>query len=137
MGDRYLKKQGNSLEVSRENEGKKSEDGNGQNGACWSGLQIRNYSSYHGGSIRVQSVEKEGALASSNSVDEPLPDLVAKITGMLLEMDNFELLLLLESPESLAAKVDKAVQVLKLSQAKVSSQDALHPSYLAAKITFN
>ncbi|KAL5855267.1 hypothetical protein ACOSQ4_005069 [Xanthoceras sorbifolium] len=60
-----------------------------------------------------------------------LPGLVAKITGMLLEMDNSDLLLLLESPESLAAKVDEAVQVLKLSQAKVSGQDALHPSYLS------
>ncbi|KAK3010112.1 hypothetical protein RJ639_010711 [Escallonia herrerae] len=40
----------------------------------------------------------------------PLPDLVSKITGMLLEMDNSELLLLLESPESLAAKVEEAVQ---------------------------
>ncbi|KAL5724265.1 Polyadenylate-binding protein 1A [Ranunculus cassubicifolius] len=44
------------------------------------------------------------------------PDLTAKITGMLLEMDNSELLLLLESPESMAAKVDEAVQVLKRSK---------------------
>lgn len=40
------------------------------------------------------------------------PDHAGKITGMLLEMDNSELLLLLESPESLSAKVEKAVEVL-------------------------
>jgi Poly-adenylate binding protein, unique domain len=33
------------------------------------------------------------------------------LAGMLLEMDNSELLLLLESPEALAAKVDEAIQV--------------------------
>lgn len=65
------------------------------------------------------------------------PDLAAKITGMLLEMDNSELLLLLESPESLAAKVEEAVQVLKLSNTKVSSQEALHPSYLSAEVAVN
>ena len=32
---------------------------------------------------------------------------------MLLEMDNSELLLLLESPDSLALKVEEAVQVLQ------------------------
>ncbi|PRW61133.1 polyadenylate-binding 4 [Chlorella sorokiniana] len=41
------------------------------------------------------------------------PDLAGKITGMLLEMDNSELLLLLEDPAALDAKVDEAVQVLK------------------------
>jgi Poly-adenylate binding protein, unique domain len=37
--------------------------------------------------------------------------LVLPFVGMLLEMDNSELLLLLESPEALAAKVDEAIQV--------------------------
>ena len=32
---------------------------------------------------------------------------------MLLEMDNAELLLLLESTEALTAKVDEAIEVLK------------------------
>lgn len=59
------------------------------------------------------------------------PDLAAKITGMLLEMDNSELLLLLESPDSLVTKVEEAVQVLKL---KVSNQDAIHPNYLSAEV---
>lgn len=66
------------------------------------------------------------------------PDLAAKVTGMLLEMDNSELLLLLESPESLAAKVDEAVEVLKMSKTKVSSsQEALHPNYLSAGVAVN
>ncbi|GAY33336.1 hypothetical protein CUMW_006780 [Citrus unshiu] len=70
-------------------------------------------------------------------VEKHEPDLVAKITGMLLEMDNSELLLLLESPESLAVKVEEAVQVLKLSEAKVSTQEAIHPNYLSAEVAVN
>ncbi|XP_016651638.1 PREDICTED: polyadenylate-binding protein 7 isoform X1 [Prunus mume] len=65
------------------------------------------------------------------------PDLASKITGMLLEMDNSELLLLLESPDSLAAKVGEAVQVLKISKTKVSNKDAIHPSFLSAEVAVN
>jgi len=45
-------------------------------------------------------------------------DLSGKITGMLLEIDNAELLHMLESRESLNAKVEEAVEVLKAHQAK-------------------
>ncbi|KAG9100301.1 Protein phosphatase PP2A regulatory subunit B [Ceratobasidium sp. 370] len=40
------------------------------------------------------------------------PDLAGKITGMLLEMDNSELLHLLDTPEAMHAKVQEAIAVL-------------------------
>ena len=40
-------------------------------------------------------------------------DSAAKVTGMLLEMDQTEVLHLLESPEALKAKVAEALEVLR------------------------
>ncbi|XP_056129523.1 embryonic polyadenylate-binding protein-like isoform X2 [Lampris incognitus] len=46
------------------------------------------------------------------------PNMAGKITGMLLEIDNSELLHMLESPESLHSKVEEAVAVLQAHQDK-------------------
>ena len=46
-------------------------------------------------------------------VDQLEHDNAAKVTGMLLEMDQTEVLHLLESPEALKAKVAEAMEVLK------------------------
>ncbi|CAB4065649.1 PABPC [Lepeophtheirus salmonis] len=51
------------------------------------------------------------------------PDLVGKITGMLLEMDNSELIHLLECQESLKSKADEAITVLRLHQAQESQPE--------------
>ncbi|XP_048433412.1 polyadenylate-binding protein 8-like [Pyrus x bretschneideri] len=46
-------------------------------------------------------------------VEQLEPDNAAKVTGMLLEMDQTEVLHLLESPEALKAKVAEAMDVLR------------------------
>jgi polyadenylate-binding protein len=87
----------------------------------------------------TQQMMSEGALTASalasaspemqkNMIGERLyplihqsqPELAGKITGMLLEMDNSELLHLLESPEALNAKISEALQVLEAHQAEAS-----------------
>nr|QOW64979.1 hypothetical protein [Lymnaea stagnalis] len=54
-------------------------------------------------------------------IQQMYPDLAGKITGMLLEIDNSELLHMLESRESLKLKVEEAVAVLQAHQAKESA----------------
>mmetsp|Transcript_62384 Transcript_62384/g.136368 ORF Transcript_62384/g.136368 Transcript_62384/m.136368 type:complete len:590 (+) Transcript_62384:155-1924(+) len=44
------------------------------------------------------------------------PDMAGKITGMMLEMDNSELLILLETESALKAKVDEAMRVLSTNR---------------------
>lgn len=53
---------------------------------------------------------------------------------MLLEMDNGELLVLLESPEALSVKVEEVVEVLKNTKTKV---DVLRSNYLSAEVAVN
>lgn len=48
-------------------------------------------------------------------MDQHEPVHAAKVTGMLLEMDQAEVLHLIESPEALKAKVSEALDVLRLS----------------------
>jgi len=50
------------------------------------------------------------------------PDLAGKITGMLLEIDNAELLHMLEDHSSLKSKVDEAVAVLQAHQGKATDK---------------
>merc|ERR1711936_395784 len=50
------------------------------------------------------------------------PELAGKITGMLLEIDNSELVHMLEDGQSLKSKVDEAVAVLQAHQGKASDK---------------
>jgi len=50
------------------------------------------------------------------------PDLAGKITGMLLEIDNAELLHMLEDGNSLKSKVEEAVAVLQAHQGKATDK---------------
>ncbi|CAK9063600.1 unnamed protein product [Durusdinium trenchii] len=47
------------------------------------------------------------------AISKHQPELAGKITGMMLEMDNSELLILLDSEHQLKAKVDEAMRVLE------------------------
>jgi polyadenylate-binding protein len=50
------------------------------------------------------------------------PDLAGKITGMLLEIDNAELVHMLEDQTSLKGKVEEAVSVLQAHQGKTGDK---------------
>ncbi|CDP01307.1 unnamed protein product [Coffea canephora] len=58
-------------------------------------------------------------------VDQLEPDYAAKVTGMLLEMDQTEVLHLLESPDALKAKVAEAMEVLQNVQQGSGPADQL------------
>jgi len=47
------------------------------------------------------------------AISKHQPELAGKITGMMLEMDNSELLILLESEQQLKNKVEEAMRVLE------------------------
>ncbi|KAE9447157.1 hypothetical protein C3L33_20928, partial [Rhododendron williamsianum] len=61
------------------------------------------------------------------------PEYAAKVTGMLLEMDQTEVLHLLESPEALKAKVAEAMEVLR----NVQQQQAGNPADQLAALSLN
>ncbi|KAF2295297.1 hypothetical protein GH714_032489 [Hevea brasiliensis] len=66
-------------------------------------------------------------------VDQLEHDNAAKVTGMLLEMDQTEVLHLLESPEALKAKVAEAIEVLR----SVQQQQVNSPTNRMASLSLN
>lgn len=60
--------------------------------------------------------------------------MAAKVTGMLLEMDQTEVLHLLESPEALKAKVAEAMDVLLRN---LSQQQATSPAKQFASLSLS
>jgi hypothetical protein len=85
--------------------------------ACF---EVHMSSSPVSGAFDFSNLSNMSFVAQKNAIGEALyplihqqqPALAGKITGMLLEMDNAELLLLLESPDSLSGKIEEAMQVL-------------------------
>lgn len=58
-------------------------------------------------------------------VDQLEHDHAGKVTGMLLEMDQPEVLHLIESPEALKAKVAEAMEVLQMAQVSSGHSSAI------------
>jgi len=56
-------------------------------------------------------------------IHDKFPTVAGKVTGMLLEMDNAEILHLLEDRELLSNRVEEAVAVLQLHQTKAPAQN--------------
>jgi polyadenylate-binding protein len=79
----------------------------------------------HEGALTASALASASPEMQKNMIGERLyplihqsqPELAGKITGMLLEMDNSELLHLLESPDALNSKISEALQVLEAHQA--------------------
>lgn len=69
-------------------------------------------------------------------VDQLEHDMAAKVTGMLLEMDQTEVLHLLESPEALKAKVAEAMEVLR-NVAQQQQQQSSSPADQLASLSLN
>lgn len=69
-------------------------------------------------------------------VDQLEHDMAAKVTGMLLEMDQTEVLHLLESPEALKAKVAEAMEVLR-NVAQQQQQQPNSPADQLASLSLN
>ncbi|KAG6517491.1 hypothetical protein ZIOFF_020883 [Zingiber officinale] len=68
-------------------------------------------------------------------VEQLEPEYAAKVTGMLLEMDQTEVLHLLESPEALNAKVAEALEVLR--SVAQHQQQAVSPVDRLAALSLN
>ncbi|KAF0904213.1 hypothetical protein E2562_032990 [Oryza meyeriana var. granulata] len=63
-------------------------------------------------------------------VERHHPDLASKITGMLLELGNSEVVMLLYSSDMLSAKIEECVKLLQAVKTKPEDQEALHPGFL-------
>lgn len=77
---------------------------------------VRNTTSLNPSDLAQLSIPDQKRLLGESlfpQVQEQAPQFAGKVTGMLLEMDNGELLHLLESPEQLKVKVQEAVAVLE------------------------
>jgi polyadenylate-binding protein len=57
-------------------------------------------------------------------LQDKYPDVAGKITGMLLEMDNSEILHLLEDRDLLGSRMEEAMAVLQMHQTKQPSAPA-------------
>ncbi|KAI3991138.1 hypothetical protein MKX01_022359 [Papaver californicum] len=70
-------------------------------------------------------------------VDQLEHEMAAKVTGMLLEMDQTEVLHLLESPEALKAKVAEAMEVLRNVAQQQQQQQTSNPADQLAALSLN
>ncbi|XP_006651254.1 polyadenylate-binding protein 4-like [Oryza brachyantha] len=70
-------------------------------------------------------------------VERHHPDLASKITGMLLELDNSEVVMMIYSPDMLSAKTEECVKLLKAIKTKPEDQEAIHPGFLLDSVGVN